>query len=151
MALDFPQDSQHIFTDQRLTCTNSVESRFYKNDFGFIPCQKCGCNLGPDGITKFNSLKKDYSTVIPCCNGVCAVGPAKGWRTSGKSKKKLRSVKRKAVSMNIDLHKFRPRPIGGTVASLRNWLADSRPAWNQLIATMRIKRQIKKHKSARGV
>ena len=97
--------------------------------------------------TKFNSLKKDYSTVIPCCTGVCAVGSTKGWKVSGKSKKKLRNGKRKARSMNIDLHQFRPRPIGGTVEHLQVWLADSRPAW----ATMRIKRQTKKHKPARKV
>ena len=97
--------------------------------------------------TKFNSLKKDYSTVIPCCTGVCAVGSTKGWKVSGKSKKKLRNGKRKARSMNIDLHQFRPRPIGGTVESLQVWLADSRPAWDQLIASMRIKRQIKKQKA----
>ena len=72
--------------------------------------------------------------------------PLKGWRVSGKSKKKQKR-KRKALSMNIDLHQFRPRPIGGTVESLQVWLADSRPSWDQLIASMRIKRQIKKQKA----
>ena len=111
MALDFPQNSQHnvIFTDQRLTCNNSVESRFYKNDFGFIPCHKCGIDLDDDGIAKFNSLKKEFANVIPCCNGVCAAGPTKGWKTTGQSKRKLRNGKRKALAMNIDLHQFRSR------------------------------------------
>ena len=61
----------------------------------------------------WNSMKKQFSNVIPCCNGACAVGPTKGWKTTGQSKRKLRNRKRKALAMNIDLHKFRPRPIGG--------------------------------------
>ena len=60
-----------------------------------------------------------------------------------------RGQKRKAVLMNLDLKKFRPRSIGETPESLANWLADSRPAWNQLIATLRIKRQSKKQKQAK--
>ena len=80
-----------------------------------------------------------------------ADGPGNGWKTSGQNKRGIRGrgQKRKAVLMNLDLKKFRPRSIGETPESLANWLADSRPAWNQLIATLRIKRQSKKQKQAK--
>ena len=35
--------------------------------------------------------------------------------------------------------------------SLQDWLADSIPAWNQLLSKLNIKRQIKKHKPTQGV
>ena len=138
-----------IFTDQRLTCSNPVEARFYKSKFDYIPCHKCGAELDADGIEKFHLMKRDYLTVLPCCTGVCAVGPTKGWITKGKSKRNIRAGKRKAICMNINLTTFQPRPIGNTVESLQDWLADSIPAWNQLLSLLKMKRQIKKHK--RGV
>ena len=54
-----------------------------------------------------------------------------------------RGQKRKAVLMNLDLKKSRPRSIGETPESLANWLADSRPAWNQLIATCALNAKVK--------
>ena len=150
MELVFSGKSQIIFTDQRLSCCNPVEARFYKNDFGCLPCHKCGAELESDAIEKFNHLKKEFHNVLPCCKGVCAVGPTKGWKTTGKTKTNIRARKRKAVYkyMNIDLKTFKPRPIE---ESLQDWLADSIPAWNQLLSKLNIKRQIKKHKPTQGV
>ena len=58
--------------------------------------------------------------------------------TAGKRRAKIN-----AVSEGAGKSAKLPRSIGETPESLANWLADSRPAWNQLIATLRIKRQSK--------
>ena len=76
--------------------------------------------------------------------------PNAGWKFSGATKQKVRGAKRKATMMNIDLQSFKPHPIGNTKESLQTWLADSKPAWDQLRTMLRIKRQVsKKHKTAR--
>ena len=78
------------------------------------------------------------------------MGPNAGWKFSGATKQKVRGAKRKATMMNIDLQSFKPHPIGNTKESLQTWLADSKPAWDQLRTMLRIKRQVsKKHKTAR--
>ena len=120
-------------------------------DFGFIPCHKCGDDLEEESAKKFHTLKNSFLNVIPANDRRCTTGPGNGWKTSGQNKRGIRGrgQKRKAVLMNLDLKKFRPRSIGETPESLANWLADSRPAWNQLIATLRIKRQSKKQKQAK--
>ena len=82
--------------------------------------------MDADGIEKFHLMKRDYLTVLPCCTGVCAVGPTKGWITKGKSKRNIRAGKRKAICMNINLTTFQPRPIGNTVESLQDCQFDSR-------------------------
>ena len=100
-------------------------------------------------IYKFDELKSKYSTVLPCCEGKCSIGPHKGWKFSNPVKHMIRG-KRKVVEMNIDLSSFKPRPMGNTEKSFQNWLTDSIPAWDQLRNKLYIDRQIrKKHKSAR--
>ena len=115
------------------------------------PCHKCGDDLEEESAKKFHTLKNSFLNVIPANDRRCTTGTGNGWKTSGQNKRGIRGrgQKRKAVLMNLDLKKFRPRSIGETPESLANWLADSRPAWNQLIATLRIKRQSKKQKQAK--
>ena len=75
MALEFPNPSQVITTDQRLTCGKSIEARFYKiKRFKCFPCYKCGIDLSAEDALKFNKLKLEFNNVLPCCNGACAVG-----------------------------------------------------------------------------
>ena len=56
------------------------------------------------------------------------------------------SVKRMR-ERGIDLLTYTPRAIGSTMESLKDWLADSKPAWNQLLfqkRTSRMKMQRKR-------
>ena len=126
--------SNLIFIDQRITCGKPVEPRFYKCDFsGGIPCRKCGDDLDEDAVVKFNKLKLDFNTVLPCCSSAsCATGPHDGWKMSGKTKRNIRGRKRKKKTLDIDLKTFKPRPLGNSIDTLQLWLADSKLAWNQL-------------------
>ena len=49
-----------------------------------------------------------------------------------------------AHELQIDLKTFRPTKIE---QSFDDWLADSRPAWSQLLYVLRTQRQIKKQKT----
>ena len=46
----------------------------------------------------------------------------------------------------IDLSTYTPRPIGDSMESLKDWLADSKPAWNQLLFKKRTSRRLKKRR-----
>ena len=55
------------------------------------------------------------------------------------------SVKRMR-ERGIDLLTYTPRAIGSTMESLKDWLADSKPAWNQLLFQKRTGRRLKKQR-----
>ena len=82
----------------------------HKCDFNWgIPCRKCGDDLDEDSVVKFNTLKLDFNNVLPCCSSAsCAKGPQDGWKSSGKTKRHIRSRKRKQVVLDIDLKTFKP-------------------------------------------
>ena len=75
-------------------------------------------------------------------------GHHKGWKMTGKTKRgalvRGGALKRKAHELQIDLKTFRPTKIEH---SFDDWLADSRPAWSQLLYVLRTQRQIKKQKT----
>ena len=144
VSLELPDFCQVIVTDQRLTCSSPVESRYYNiKSFDIVlVCHKCGESLDDNSVIKFNKLKQQYRTVLPACHGRCSKAPQDGWTMKGVTKKTVKALKRKTP--NVDLRTFCPRPIEH---SFDGWLADSKQVWNQIIFDNRIKRQIKKRRT----
>ena len=100
------------------------------------------CELSAESIKKFNALKIQWKTVQPACSGKCSNAPNKGWIMKGAIKKGVRPAKRKHA-VSIDLLTFRPPPIE---ESFQNWLAHSKPAWDELVYMLRTKSLIKKRR-----
>ena len=146
--LDIPESCQLIATDQRLTCSCPIEPRYYKiNRFEItLVCHLCGGELDSDAVDKFNDLKLQWKTVLPACHGECSNAPNEGWTTKGETKKCVRPPKRNQVRLKLDLINFRPPPIGVTENSFQSWLAHSKPAWDELMHTLRMQRQKKKRR-----
>ena len=105
--------------------------------------------MSEEGISKFKELKLEYKIVLPCCLGDCSKIAHSGWVLKGKKKSIAKSKKRKVISLNLDLKEWKPKPIGSTLEFLREWLDDSKPAWSQLVFTLKASKQIKKQRMRR--
>ena len=135
--------------DGRLTCVSPIESKYYamKPQQPLI-CHHCGVVLGEAEITKFEQTRLKFNIVLPACDGDCAALPSEGWVTKKPkrvgiqyAKKAKKNRKRKIVSLDIDLQTFVPRRIED---GIEDWLADSKPAWNQLLYKLKVQRRLKK-------
>ena len=104
-----------------------------------------------DLVHKFNNLTTQFKNVKPRCEGCGRYKPQKGWITSGPTKYGLtthrESKKRKSEMLQIDLATFKPRPLEVVHVGIREWLADSRLAWSQLVRKQRMKHRFKKQKT----
>ena len=69
------------------------------------------------------------------------VKPKRAGIHAAKLAKKMR--KRKIVTLDIDLTTFIPRRIED---GIEEWLADSIPAWDQLLYKLRVQRRLKSSK-----
>ena len=140
---------QIICIDERVKCYHKVEARYYKVA-STIVCVHCGKELTEALQQKFKSESSKFKTVLPSCEECGENKPQNGWLITGPRKSALSAArdtkKRKRNIMKINLDSFVLTPIeedNGT------WYTDSRPAWSQLVQKLKLKHQLKKHKTRR--
>ena len=112
--------------------------------------------LSPEAKEVYRKLTSKWNTVIPRCQEHSNTRLENwGWNVSSPTKKQIigGGTKRKAVSMDLDLQTYKPRPLPNATECTQKvfdaWLADSLPAWSQLVSSLRIKKQTKRQRQVR--